>query len=172
MTTSTTDTTPTREARIEADPELPTVRITRSFDAPLPLVYRAWTDPELVAQWLGPRSIDMEIETWDLRTGGEYRYTARRDDEELAHFYGSFHKVVPNERITQTWGFDEMPDAVSLETATFTDLGDGRTEVDILSVVFSMEERAAMLASGMEVGINEGYAKLDEILAEQTGSAR
>jgi uncharacterized protein YndB with AHSA1/START domain len=78
---------------------------------------------------------------------------------------------VPNEKITQTFGFDEMPDAVSLETARFKDLGDGRTEVDILSVVFSMEERAAMLASGMEVGINEGYAKLDEILAEQTGTA-
>ena len=170
MTTK-TDSAPTREARIEADPDLPTVRITRTFDAPVDLVYRAWTEPELVAQWMGPRSIDMEIETWDLRTGGEYRYTARRDGEDVAHFYGSFHKVVPNEKITQTFGFDEMPDAVSLETATFNDLGDGRTEVDILSVVFSMEDRAAMLASGMEVGINEGYAKLDEILAEQMGNA-
>src|SRR3546814_7427316 len=66
------------------------------------------------------------------------------------------------EYITQTFGFEEMPDAVDLETATFRDLGDGRTEVDVLAVVFTMEARAGMLASGMDVGINEGYAKLDE----------
>ena len=169
---TTTDTAPSPgETRIEADPDLPTVRIVRTFAAPVPLVYRAWTDPALVAQWLGPRDLEMDIETWDLRTGGEYRYTARRDGEEVARFYGSFHRVWPDEKITQTFGFEEMPEAVSLETATFRDLGDGRTEVDILSVVFSMEQRAGMLASGMEVGIEEGFAKLDEILARQGDAA-
>ncbi|WP_435772098.1 SRPBCC family protein [Nocardioides sp. SYSU DS0651] len=168
MTTSTAR----NETRIEADPDLPTVRIVRTFDAPVDLVYRAWADPELVAQWLGPRDLEMDIETWDLRTGGEYRYTARRGGQDVARFYGCFHRVWPNERITQTFGFEEMPEAVSLETATFRDLGAGRTEVDILSVVFSMEERAGMLASGMEVGIEEGYAKLDELLAARVGDAR
>lgn len=166
MTSTSTRTSTAREAVIEADPDLPTVRITRSFDAPLERVWRAWTDPELVKQWMGPRSIDMEIETWDMRTGGSYRYTATRDGEEVAHFYGSIHRVEEHAYITQTFGFEEMPEAVDLETATFRDLGDGRTEVDILSVVFSMEARAGMLASGMEVGINEGYAVLDEMLAD------
>lgn len=162
--TSTTTSTP--EAVIEADPDLPTVRITRTFAAPLERVWRAWTDPELVAQWMGPRSIDMEIETWDMRTGGSYRYTARRDGEDVAHFYGSIHRVEEHSHITQTFGFEEMPDAVDLETVRFRDLGDGRTEVDALAVVFTMEARAGMLASGMEVGINEGYAVLDEMLAD------
>lgn len=164
MTSTSTSTAP--EALIEADPDLPTVRITRSFDAPLERVWRAWTDPELVKQWMGPRSVTMEIDTWDMRTGGSYRYTAHRDGEEIAHFYGSIHRVQEHDYITQTFGFEEMPEAVDLETATFRDLGDGRTEVDILAVVFSMEARAGMLASGMEVGVNEGYAKLDEMLAD------
>lgn len=164
MSSTSTGTAP--EAVIEADPDLPTVRIRRSFDAPLERVWRAWTDPELVSQWMGPRSIDMEIETWDMRTGGSYRYTARRDGEDVAHFYGSIHRVEEHRYITQTFGFEEMPDAVDLETATFRDLGDGRTEVDVLAVVFSMDARAGMLASGMEVGINEGYAVLDEMLAD------
>lgn len=164
MTSTSTSTAP--EALIEADPDLPTVRITRSFDAPLERVWRAWTDPELVKQWMGPRLVTMEIDTWDMRTGGSYRYTAHRDGEEIAHFYGSIHRVQEHDYITQTFGFEEMPEAVDLETATFRDLGDGRTEVDILAVVFSMEARAGMLASGMEVGVNEGYAKLDEMLAD------
>ncbi len=155
------------ETEIIADPDLPTVEIVREFDAPVDRVFRAWTDPELVRQWMGPRSIDMQIQTWDCRTGGEYRYTAVQDGEEVAHFYGSFHQVRPNERLVQTFGFDEMPDAVSLDQLTFEDLGDGRTRTVGLSVVSSMEARDGMMASGMEVGVVEGYEKLDEILAEQ-----
>jgi uncharacterized protein YndB with AHSA1/START domain len=160
-------TTTKHETEIIADPDLPTVEIIREFDAPVERVYRAWTDPDLVSRWMGPRSIGMTIEKWDCRTGGEYRYTATRDGEEIAHFYGSFHQVRGHERLVQTFGFDEMPDAVSLDTATFHDLGDGRTRVVILSVVYSMEARAGMLASGMDVGVNEGFEKLDELLAEQ-----
>ncbi len=162
----TTDDNRTNGTRIEADPDLPTVRIVRSFDAPLERVWRCWTEADLVKQWMGPRSIEMDIDVWDIRTGGSYRYVARRDGEDLAHFYGSIHRVEEHRYITQTFGFEEMPDAVDLETATFRDLGDGRTEVDILAIVFTMEDRAAMLASGMEVGVNEGYEKLDEMLAD------
>ena len=153
------------EATIEADPNIPVVRIFREFDAPPELVYRAHVDPELVRQWMGPRSIDMDIEKWDMRTGGEYRYTALRDGEEVAHFYGSIHRVWENEKIVQTFGLEEMPEAVALETLELVDLGNGRTRLEILSVVESMEAQAGMMASGMEVGINEGYAALDEVLA-------
>ena len=158
------------EAIIEADPDIPVVRISREFDAPPELVYRAHVEPELVKQWMGPRSIDMDIEKWDVRTGGEYRYTALRDGEEVAHFYGSIHRVWENQKIVQTFGFEEMPEAVALETLTLVDLGGGRTRLDITSVVESMEAQAGVLASGMEVGINEGYAALDDLLADLKGS--
>lgn len=153
------------ETRIEADPDLPTVKIVREFDAPVEKVFQAHVDPDLVKQWMGPRSIDMDIDVWDIRTGGEYRYTAVRDGEEVAHFYGSIHRVNENEKIVQTFGFEEMPDAVALETLTLTDLGDGRTRLEALSVVYTMQDRDGMLASGMEVGVKEGYEKLDELLA-------
>ena len=150
---------------IEADPDVPTVRIVREFDAPRELVWRAHVDPELIKQWLGPHSIGMDIEVWDMRTGGEYRYTATREGEEIAHFYGSVHRVTENEKIVQTFGFEEMPEAVSLDTLTLHDLPDGRTRLEILSVVYDFESRAGMLASGMETGVNEGYDALDALLA-------
>jgi uncharacterized protein YndB with AHSA1/START domain len=158
-------TTKTRDTLIEAVPDLPSVRIVREFDAPRDEVFRAWTEPELVARWLGPKELEMHLDTWDARTGGSYRYTAVRDGREIAEFYGSFHEVRPPSRIVQTFGYVGMPDAVSLEIGTFDDLGRGRTRVTSLSIVDTLESRDAMLASGMEVGIVEGYEKLDALLA-------
>jgi uncharacterized protein YndB with AHSA1/START domain len=158
-------TTATRETTIEADPTVPTIRIVRDFDAPPDRVFRAWTDPELVAKWMGPNSTEMKIESWDGVTGGRYRYAALVDGEEVASFYGSFHEVRPDERLVWTFTWEGMPDGVSLETMTFTDLGDGRTRVTSLSVVDSFEGRDAIMSSGMEVGVFEGYAKLDALLA-------
>ncbi|HET9143638.1 SRPBCC family protein [Actinophytocola sp.] len=154
------------QTTIEADPNLPTIRITREFDAPRERVYRAHIEPELVAKWMGPRSVDMRIDHWDARTGGSWRYVALQDGAEIAKFYGSFHEVRPSERLVQTFTFDGAPDGVSLETATFEDLGNGRTRVVGLSVVDTMEIRDAILASGMETGVIEGYEKLDALLAE------
>ena len=156
----------TRETTIEADPNLPTIRIIRDFDAPPDKVFRAWIEPELVVQWLGPKSTEMRIEQWDARTGGNYRYTALQDGEEVAAFYGSFHEVRPSERLVQTFTWEGMPDGVSLETMTFEDLGGGRTRTIGLSVVDNLESRDAIMASGMEVGVNEGYEKLDALLAK------
>jgi len=152
------------ETTIEAVPDLPIVRLVREFAAPPELVYRAHVDPGLVRQWMGPRSVDMEIDVWDMRTGGEYRYTALRGGKEIARFYGSVHRVWENRKIEQTFGFEEMPDAVSLDTLVLEDLGNGRTRLVATSVVDSIEARDAMLASGMETGVVEGYAALDELL--------
>jgi uncharacterized protein YndB with AHSA1/START domain len=161
-----TSTTPgTRETLIEADPALPVIRITRDFDASPEKVFRAWTDPDLVARWLGPRDSEIRIDSWDARTGGSYRYASMRDGEEVAAFYGSFHEIRPTERLVQTFTWEGMPDGVSLDTMTFEDLGNGRTRVVGVSVVDSLESRDAIMASGMDVGVNEGYEKLDEILA-------
>ena len=153
--------------QIEAVPDLPAVRLVREFEAPPERVFRAYVDPELFAQWCGPRSIDTRIDVWDARSGGEWRYTASRasDDFEMA-FWGSFHEVRPNERIVQTWAFEGAPDGVSLETVVFEALEGGRCRVVGTSLVESIEVRDQMLRSGMEVGVREGYEKLDELLEE------
>ena len=151
---------------IEADPNLPKITIVRDFDAPAAKVYRAWIEPELVVQWLGPASTEMKIDRWDATTGGSYRYTAWQDGNEVAGFFGSFHEARPGQRLVQTFTWEGIPDVVSLDTMTFTDLGNGRSRVTSVSIVDSLEGRDAMLASGMEVGVYEGYAKLDALLAQ------
>lgn len=166
MSTNATHEAATHQTTIEADPNLPTIRIIRDFDAPPEKVFRAWIDPDLVVQWLGPKSTEMHIDRWEARTGGNYRYVALQNGEEVAAFYGSFHEVRPSERLVQTFTWEGMPDGVSLETMTFEDLGNGRTRTIGLSVVDNLEARNAIMASGMDLGVNEGYEKLDALLAQ------
>jgi uncharacterized protein YndB with AHSA1/START domain len=154
------------ETTIEADPKVPAIRITRDFAATPEQLFRAHTDPKLFAQWVGPSGMEARIEHWDARTGGSWRYVAGRDGEEYA-FRGCFHEVGPD-RIVQTFTFEGAPDGVALETLRFADLGDGRTRLHAQSLVDSFEGRDSMLSSGMEVGLNEGYAKLDRMLADGT----
>ena len=159
------------DTRIVADPALPTIVIIREFDAPPDRVFRAYTDPDLVVQWLGPRRLTMRIDQYDARTGGSYRYVHSDDDGTEYGFHGVFHEVRPSERIVQTFTYEGFPDGVSLETALFEDLG-GRARVTGTSLMDSIEARDAMLKSGMEVGVREGYERLDELLAgQQSGSA-
>lgn len=157
-------TTTTRETTIEADAEVPLVRITREFDAPPAKVFRAHTDPDLVVQWLGPRDLEMRVEHYDCRTGGSYRYVHVRGEEEYG-FHGSFHDVRPSEVIVQTFTFDGMPDGVALERMVFEELEGGRCRIVSTSLCDSFADRDAMLSSGMDVGIREGYERLDEVLA-------
>ncbi|MER7077603.1 Uncharacterized conserved protein YndB, AHSA1/START domain [Saccharopolyspora kobensis] len=156
----------TNETRIAADEKTPTIEITREFDATPEQVFRAHVDPELYAQWVGPRSVTTRITTWDARTGGAWAFANDRDGEEIAAFYGSFHEVRPQERIVWTFTFEGVPDAVALETLTFEELAGGRTRLRTLSVVADFETRDSILASGMDTGVGEGYEKLDELLAK------
>jgi uncharacterized protein YndB with AHSA1/START domain len=158
-------TTSTHETRIDVDPDVPLVRITREFDAPPSKVFRAHTDPDLVARWLGPRGLEMRIDHYDCRTGGSYRYVHSDANGEYA-FHGSFHEVRPDTRIVQTFTFEGMPDGVALEKLVLEDLGDGRTRLTSTSLCDSFADRDAMISSGMEVGIREGYERLDEVLAQ------
>ena len=151
------------ETEISSDPDIPLVRIIREFDAPPSKVFRAHTDPELVAKWLGPRRHEMRIDHFDCRTGGSYRYVHMSDGNEFG-FHGCFHEVRPDELIVQTFTFDGQPDGVALEKLTFEDLGDGRTRLVATSLVDSFEDRDAFVASGMEEGVREGYERLDELL--------
>lgn len=152
----------TTEAKIEADPNVPIIRITREFAGTPEQLLRAHTDPELFSQWIGPSALDTRIDEWDARSGGSWRFVSTRDGEEYA-FRGCFHDIRPD-RIVQTFTYEGDPDGVALETLWFDDLGDGRTRLRTQSLVDSFEGRDAWLRSGMEVGVNEGYAKLEEML--------
>jgi uncharacterized protein YndB with AHSA1/START domain len=154
----------TYETTIEADAHVPLVRIVREFDAPPEKVFRAHTDADLLVQWLGPRGLEMTVDHHDCRTGGSYRYLHRDENGEYG-FHGSFHEVRPNELIVQTFTFEGFPDGVALERLVFEDLGEGRTRLVATSLVDSFEGRDAFLASGMEVGVREGYERLDAVLA-------
>jgi uncharacterized protein YndB with AHSA1/START domain len=159
MTTKTT-----HETEITLDTDVPLVRIVREFDAPPDKVFRAHADPELFARWNGPRGMETRIDHHDCRTGGSWRYVMSQDGEDYA-FRGCFHDVRPNELIVQTFTWEGMPDGVALEKLVFEDLGDGRTRLSCTSLVDSFEDRDAFVASGMEVGVVEGYQRLDEVLA-------
>ncbi len=152
-----------RETRIVADPDVPLVRIVREFDAPPEKVFRAHVDPALFARWTGPRGMQIRIDRHDCRTGGSYRYVMSQDGEDYG-FNGVFHEVRANEVIVQTFAFEGMPDDVALERIVVEDLGNGRTRLTSTSLVDSFEGRDAFVASGMEVGVTEGYEKLDELL--------
>ena len=152
---------------ITADQRVPAVHIERVFDATPAQLFRAHTDPLLFAQWVGPRDLEMTVDTWDCRSGGEYHYTHRRVGEngpEEYGFRGCFHEVSPT-KLVQTFTFEGFPEGVALETMTFEDLGDGRTKLHAFSLVDSFEGRDQFLAGGMEKGVNEGYQKLDELIA-------
>jgi uncharacterized protein YndB with AHSA1/START domain len=154
---------------ISADPKVPMIRIVREFDAPREKVMRAHTDPDILKQWIGPRDCIVTIDHFNCRTGGSWRYLISDRSGEEQGFRGSFHEVRPSGVIVQTFTWEGMPDGVALERLTLEDLGDGRTRLVATSLVDSFEARDAILASGMDTGVRDGYEKLDAILA---GSAR
>jgi uncharacterized protein YndB with AHSA1/START domain len=153
------------KTQIDAPAGVPFVDITREFDAPLELVRRAWTDPDLVKQWLGPRKYEMVIEQWDARAGGGYRYVHRDDAGNEFGFHGVFHSNDPDNMV-QTFEFEGMPGHVSLDQLQLEDIGGGRTRSRIHSVFQSLEDRDGMVQAGMGDGVTEGFERLDELLAK------
>jgi uncharacterized protein YndB with AHSA1/START domain len=151
-------------ATIEAVKDMPAITITREFAASTAQLVKAHTDPDLVMQWLGPEGATATIDHWDARSGGSWRYVHLIEGEEYG-FHGCFH-TVSEDRLVQTFTYEGFPDSVALETMTFEDLGDGRTRLHTQSLFDSYEARDGMLASGMDIGVNEGYAKLDALLAD------
>lgn len=138
--------------------------MTREFNAPRELVFKAYTDPALVARWWGLRQNTTRIDQMEARPGGRWRYVETDPEGNEFAFRGVYHDVVAPERIVQTFEFEGMPGHVLLETATFEDMG-GKTKIIAQSVFQSVEDRDGMVASGMEYGAEEGYQRLDELLA-------
>ena len=153
------------ETTITAEPGTQEVFITREFDAPRDLVFRAFTEPDLIVQWLGPRDLTMRIETWDARSGGYYRYFHADAAGNEYGFHGCIHEITAPERTIQTFEFEGMPEKghVALETARFIELLGGRTRVVAQSIFQSVAERDGMMQSGMERGVNDSHSRLDEL---------
>lgn len=155
----------TNPVTINAPEGVPFIDITREVDAPVSDVFRAHSDPELVKQWLGPNGYEMKVVEYDFRTGGRYRYVHRDPQGEEYAFNGVYHVVRENEFVIQTFEYEGFPDAVSIESMTLVDLGDGRTRIESHAVYPSLEARDGMVESGMETGLREGYERLDALLA-------
>jgi len=151
---------------ILAEPTKQEVQITHEFAAPRELVYRCYTEPDLMARWWGPRYLTNVIHELDVRPGGSWRVVQRTPDGTEYGFHGVYHLVDPPNQIVWTFEFEGAPGHVSLETVTFEDLGGGRTRVVTHAVFQSLADRDAMVSSGMESGVREGFERMEELLVE------
>ncbi|MFE4499425.1 SRPBCC family protein [Rhodococcus sp. NPDC056743] len=156
----------TNPVTITAPEGVPFIDITREFDAPVSAVFAAHSNPELVKQWLGPNGYEMDIEEYNFVSGGRYKYIHRNPEGDEFAFNGVFHVVRDNEFAIQTFEYEGFPDVVSIESMTFEDLGNGRTRLSGHSVYPSLEARDGMIESNMELGVTEGYERLDKIVAQ------
>jgi uncharacterized protein YndB with AHSA1/START domain len=152
---------------VTAEPGKQEVFITREFDAPRELVFRAHTDPKLYVQWLGPRGYEMVLETFEPHSGGRYRYIHKDQEGNEYGFHGVFHEI-SEALMIQTFEFEGLPESghVSLDTMRLEELPGDRTKITIHSVFQSVADRDGMVESGMERGVSEGYERLDEVLAK------
>jgi uncharacterized protein YndB with AHSA1/START domain len=140
----------------------------REFDAPLELVWRAFTDAKLMQKWLSPKRLKMKIDKFEPKSGGSYRYIHADDKGNEFAFRGVAHEVVKHERIIQTFEFEGLPEKghVALETTRFESLPNNRTRLSNQTVFQSVADRDGMVASGMEGGMNDAYEALDGLLVE------
>jgi uncharacterized protein YndB with AHSA1/START domain len=149
---------------ITAEPGLPFIDVVREFAAPAEAVFRAHTDPDLFAQWIGTRTMRLDSVQLDATTSGRWKYQFRGEGDAVFSFQGVFHTVELNTLIIQTFEFNLAPGQVGIDSTTFEEV-DGRTRLLLHEVFPSVEARDAAMASGMEHGVKEGHARLDEILA-------
>lgn len=150
------------QTTITAEPGKQELFITREFDAPRELVFRAHTDPNLYVKWLGPRGYEMVLEEFEPVSGGKYRYIHKDQAGNEYCFYGAIHEM-SLDRMVQTFEFAGFPGHVSLDYMTLEELPNHRTRISIQSLFQSVADRDGMIQSGMEQGINEGYERLDEL---------
>lgn len=151
------------QTQIIAEPGTQQIVITREFDAPRALLFRAFTDPELLVQWLGPRDLTMSVDRHELRDGGTWRYIHRDAGGNEYAFHGVYHGAPSPSGIVRTFEFEGAPGHVSLETASFEERG-GRTLLRQVAVFQSVQARDAQLRSGMERGVIDSMDRLDDLI--------
>ena len=154
------------QTKITAEKGVQELFITREFEASRELVFKAFNEPDLLVQWLGPCDMTMKIDHFDNRTGGSYRFIHSTANGQEFGFNGVIHEVAEPERLIRTFEFEGLPERghVVLETATFEALAGNRTKLTIQSVFRSVADRDGMVASGMEHGVVESHQMLDELL--------
>lgn len=152
---------------LTADPGKPELFISREFDSPRDLVFKAFTDPKLYVQWMGPRGYKMKLTRFEPRSGGSWRFIHTDMSGKDHAFHGVFHEVLEQERIIDTFEYEGLPESghVSLETVKFEALPGERTRVTTRSVFQSVADRDGMIQSGMKKGVDESHERLDELLA-------
>ena len=158
--------TKNNKTNIHAEPGKQEMTISREFDAPRELVFKAVTDPQLIPQWWGPRYLSTEVDKMDVRPGGKWRFIQRDAEGNAYAFHGVYHEVLAPERIIDTFEFEGLPEAghVALETMQLESLPGGRTRLTTQSVFQSVADRDGALQSGMEEGINDTHDRLAELL--------
>jgi uncharacterized protein YndB with AHSA1/START domain len=158
--------TQNKQTTITAEPGKQEILITREFDAPRELLFKAYTDPQLIPQWWGPRNLSTEVDKLDLRPGGQWRFLNRDAQGNEYGFHGVYHEVLAPERIIDTFEFEGLPEKghVTLETMKLEELPGGRTRLIAQSVFQSVADRDGMLQSGMEAGVHDTYDRLAELL--------
>lgn len=149
---------------ITAEPNSHALSMTATINGRRDLVFRAYTDRDAISHWWGLEENTVRIDEFEPKRGGRWRFVESGEDGEHA-FRGVYHDVEPNERIVWTFEYEPMAGHVLLEEITFSDLGD-RTRIDIRSVFQSVEDRDGMIASGMEMGANQGLTRLEEYVAK------
>ena len=159
------------DTKITAHPGEQSVLMTADFDAPRDLVFRAYTEPELIVQWLGPRRLTMTVERQENRDGGRWRFVNHDADGTEYGFHGVFHGDPSPERTVRTFEFEGAPGHVSLEELQIEER-DGRSYVRALAVYQSVEARDTMVQGGMEVGVREGWERLEELLGRLKAERR
>lgn len=156
------------ETEIIVEPGRQDIVMTRVFDAPRDVVFKAMTDPDLIPNWWGPRRYTTEVDRMEVRPGGLWRFLNRDEDGNEYAFKGVYHDIVSPERIVQTFEFEGMPGHVQLETATLEEV-DGKTRYMAVSVFQSLEDRDAMVQSGVEEGVRETIERLAEVVQDLLG---
>ena len=157
---------PVRTTTISAEPGKQEILITREFDAPRELVFKACMDPKLISQWWGPRNLSTIVDKMDVRPGGQWRFINRDAEGNEYAFHGVYHEILAPERVIDTFEFEGLPETghVTLETMKLEELPGGRTRLTTQSVFQSVADRDATLQSGMEAGVNDTFDRLAELL--------
>jgi uncharacterized protein YndB with AHSA1/START domain len=152
------------KTQITAEAGVPQIIMTCDFDAPRDLVFRAYTEPELLVQWLGPRDLTMTVGENEIRDGGRWRFIHTDAGGHEHGFHGVFHGTPSPDGIVRTFEYEGAPGHVSMETLSLTERG-GRTLVRTISSFQTVQDRDAMIASGMERGVHDSDERMTELLA-------